>query len=200
MVACVAVKLLLSSNIDNYSSIIYICVVNEWQFVSLRLSKTILFRVLLNIISNLLKVKFTIMSRYKLISAIKEAAGLIGYTFYTGPDEAMTSKIKSYPALWLSSTVMKNMSGRAHCRDLYGICMTLMMSPKVSADTAREEVWRVLEDDAALLRQKIMSHKNVRKVSDFCTASPSKPFTKNGETTLTAQCDILMCYFFKDRG
>lgn len=140
------------------------------------------------------------MSRYKLIGAVKEVAELLGYKFYTGQDAAMAAKIKSYPALWLSPPEIKKMSGRMNCRDVYKIEMMLMMSPNVSPRTEPEEVWRILEDDAVALRRNITSHKSIRSVSDFRITPNRKYVTKNGEITMSVECEVVLFYYYKKRG
>lgn len=139
------------------------------------------------------------MSRYKLIGAIKDAAGLLGYTFYTGSDEAMASKIKSYPALWLSPPILKKMSGRSDCHCIYAIKITLMMSAKMSNNTGTEEVWSLLENDASTFRNYLIGHKSIRRLSDFSVVPNLKFYTKNGEVTLSAGCDVLISYHYKNR-
>lgn len=85
------------------------------------------------------------MNRTYLTRAIRELAGVYGYTIHTDTDDRTPREIVLLPAAWLPPIRLKEVEGRLHGRATYGVELRLLHPGAKLSSERRNEVWSQTE-------------------------------------------------------
>lgn len=85
------------------------------------------------------------MNRTYLTRAIRELAGVYGYTIHTDTDDRTPREIVLLPAAWLPPIRLKEVEGRLHGRATYSVELRLLHPGAKLSSERRNEVWSQTE-------------------------------------------------------
>ena len=111
------------------------------------------------------------MNRTYLTRAIRELAGVYGYTIHTDTDDRTPREIVLLPAAWLPPIRLKEVEGRLHGRATYSVELRLLHPGAKLSSERRNEVWSQTELQPG-----------------------SRAYTPHGEISQTAKADVIICF------
>ena len=85
------------------------------------------------------------MNRTYLTRAIRELAGVYGYTIHIDTDDRTPREIVLLPAAWLPPIRLKEVEGRLHGRATYSVELRLLHPGAKLSSERRNEVWSQTE-------------------------------------------------------
>ena len=121
------------------------------------------------------------MNRTYLTRAIRELAGVYGYTIHTDTDDRTPREIVLLPAAWLPPIRLKEVEGRLHGRATYSV-------------ERRNEVWSQTELQLFDLFTQLSTDPKVIAVENLTVQPGSGAYTPHGEISQTAKADVITCF------
>ena len=122
------------------------------------------------------------MNRTYLTRAIRELAGVYGYTIHTDTDDRTPREIVLLPAAWLPPIRLKEVELRL-----------LHPGAKLSSER-RNEVWSQTELQLFDLFTQLSTDPKVIAVENLTVQPGSGAYTPHGEISQTAKADVITCF------
>ena len=132
------------------------------------------------------------MKRSDLVNVFKNNASSIGYNFYTGIEADIPFSAK-LPAVWLIHPALKSSDGIRERKDSYEFKFLIIHNPIPRHNN--EAVCTVMEQNADFLLNTLLDCPFVRKINKIKTKINTKPFTINGDISLSVEADIQLSYY-----
>lgn len=133
------------------------------------------------------------MLRQTIISSIGRAVETLGYSFQPPAACAPKAQISQLPAATIAPLRIISTEGRKEPRVTYRVVLTLL-SPHNFADADRESLWSVMERDAIEVYRVMELSPAVCGVSNFSATPASRPLTRFGDCSLSAEFDVEAIY------
>lgn len=130
------------------------------------------------------------MNRKLIIQSLDSLATAKGYAFYNDSDEQLPQRVKSLPAVWLSSPKFKSMEGRKHGKMTYSLTLQALAYGAKLPPTEREQAWEQMERDVIDIFSSLSQCEKVIAVENLTLKSGFATFTSSGELSLTACAEV----------
>ena len=127
------------------------------------------------------------MNRTYLTRAIRELAGVYGYTIHTDTDDRTPREIVLLPAAWLPPIRLKEVEGRLHGRATYSVELRLLHPGAKLSSERRNEVWSQTELQLFDLFTQLSTDPKVIAVENLTVQPGSGAYTPHGEISQTAK-------------
>ena len=134
------------------------------------------------------------MNRTYLTRAIRELAGVYGYTIHTDTDDRTPPQIVLPPAARLPPIRLKEVEGRLHGRATYSVELRLLHPGAKLSSERRNEVWSQTELQLFDLFTQLSTDPKVIAVENLTVQSGSGAYTPHGEISQTAKADVIICF------
>ena len=134
------------------------------------------------------------MNRTYLTRAIRELAGVYGYTIHTDTDDRTPREIVLLPAAWLPPIRLKEVEGRLHGRATYSVELRLLHPGAKLSSERRNEVWSQTELQLFDLFTQLSTDPKVIAVENLTVQPGSGAYTPHGEISQTAKADVIICF------
>ena len=121
------------------------------------------------------------MNRTYLTRAIRELAGVYGYTIHTDTDDRTPREIVLLPAAWLPPIRLKEVEGRLHGRATYSVELRLLHPGAKLSSERRNEVWSQTELQLFDLFTQLSTDPKVIAVENLTVQPGSGAYTPHGE-------------------
>lgn len=138
------------------------------------------------------------MNRTYLTRAIRELAGVYGYTIHTDTDDRTPREIVLLPAAWLPPIRLKEVEGRLHGRATYSVELRLLHPGAKLSSERRNEVWSQTELQLFDLFTQLSTDPKVIAVENLTVQPGSGAYTPHGEISQTAKADVIICFRHPD--
>lgn len=138
------------------------------------------------------------MNRTYLTRAIRELAGVYGYTIHIDTDDRTPREIVLLPAAWLPPIRLKEVEGRLHGRATYGVELRLLHPGAKLSSERRNEVWSQTELQLFDLFTQLSTDPKVIAVENLTVQPGSGAYTPHGEISQTAKADVITCFRHPD--
>lgn len=135
------------------------------------------------------------MNRTYLTRAIRELAGVYGYTIHTDTDDRTPREIVLLPAAWLPPIRLKEVEGRLHGRATYSVELRLLHPGAKLSSERRNEVWSQTELQLFDLFTQLSTDPKVIAVENLTVQPGSGAYTPHGEISQTAKADVIICFY-----
>ena len=134
------------------------------------------------------------MNRTYLTRAIRELAGVYGYTIHIDTDDRTPREIVLLPAAWLPPIRLKEVEGRLHGRATYSVELRLLHPGAKLSSERRNEVWSQTELQLFDLFTQLSTDPKVIAVENLTVQPGSGAYTPHGEISQTAKADVITCF------
>ncbi|MBR4037636.1 MAG: hypothetical protein IKM50_00325 [Tidjanibacter sp.] len=136
------------------------------------------------------------MIRQALISSIGRSAESLGYHFYAPNACSPRAAVSQLPAATIAPLRITSTEGRKEPHVTYRVALTLL-APSDFAAGDREALWSVMERDALTIYRAMEDVAVVCSIGGFSATPSSKPLTRFGDCSLTAEFDVEAIFCFE---
>lgn len=131
------------------------------------------------------------MNRTHIEGAAGTLAEKLGYTFYTGQEEAMTHTIGRYPAAWLAPLELNSAEGKRHGRETYDVKFHLLRKGVRLNEEQRRKAVAEMEEEMLAIFTELSSDHRILAVEKLSIKPHIYSLTPHGEISQTATARIV---------
>ena len=138
------------------------------------------------------------MTRQHLISALRNVAGKLGYSFHTGFDYRINTGIKKFPAMWLLPPKLTQTEGRSEGTKKYEINLKIIHEGGNYDPGKKDRIWAAMEDDVSNLCLELYSSPHIISIKDTELSPQELSLTNRGELSMSVKFVLKMAFRYKN--
>lgn len=128
------------------------------------------------------------------MTAVKQAVGREGYTFYSGFQYRIGRETQLFPAAWMTPVQLVKFEGREEGYATYKVTLQLLCLNKQYDEETKVKLWSRMEEQAIRVYHAIFPAEGVFAAQNLKTEPAEFTLTSHGELSLKVEFEAKMYY------
>lgn len=134
------------------------------------------------------------MSYIYLSQQLRDLVNARGYTFFTAPEQYMSSELCYYPAAWLVPPKLLEIEGRRHGRRVYDVELHLLCPALKLSLPERAVKLNEMEQDLLEIFTSLSLSEKVIAIEELTLQPRSHTLTNHGEISQSASAHVIVWF------